>query len=391
MAGSIGYVNIPYLENVSYVDFATGVSPEFAIGRAYWDDTDDTISIDQVGGDYPVIQQVGQENQVLVRNNTDADWPNGAVVYPVGSVSYRPTGALSQANAIGTALARGIATMPIPKNTEGFVCTYGMVRGFDTQSPGWAEGDFLYLSPTVAGGLQNTPPTSGFTLWCAYVLRRHPTDGVIFFVPAPRPSFGNVAGGNYTAWDYTGTGQAFGTATCYRDELQSVTGAQITSPAGDFQQNIAEASVTAKASARYPTDYITTNWQLNHDWASGTAISPHLHWWQTEADMPNWLLAYRWQKQGAAKTTAWTEVLWSNNKSVWTTGTLNQITAFTDIAAPVGYGQLSDIVQIRLYRDVTNVSTKFGGAEASPLNQDIVNLDTHILIDMLGSHEEYTK
>ena len=107
--------------------------------------------------------------------------------------------------------------------------------------------------------------------------------------------------------------------------------------------------------------------------------------------MPNWLLAYRWQKQGAVKTTAWTEVLWSSNKSTWTTGTLNQITAFTDISAPVGYGQVSDIVQIRLYRDVTNVSTKFVGEEASPLAQDIVNLDTHISVDMLGSHEEYIK
>jgi len=381
-------------EPVPSLQFQTNPPTPFTYqqGRTYWDATDETLAISQVGGTSPVTQQVGQETQVWVWNNTGADWPNGAIVYPTGSVSYRPTGALAQANAIGTALARGITTMPIPKNTSGMVTTYGMVRGFDTQTPGWAEGDFLYLSPTVAGGLQNTPPTSGFTLWCAYVLRRHPTDGIVFFVPSPRPAMGNVAGGNYTAWDYTGTGQAFGLATCFRDELQSVTGTQITSPAGDFQQNIAEASVTAKTSARYPTDFITTNWQINHDWALGTSVYPHIHWWQTEADMPNWLIAYRWQKQGSAKTTAWSELPWTTNRATYVSGTLNQITGFGAIAAPAGYGQVSDIIQVRLYRDVTNASTKFtGGAEASPLDQDIVNLDAHIEVDMLGSREQYLK
>ncbi len=179
--------------------------------------------------------------------------------------------------------------------------------------------------------------------------------------------FGDFAGGNYTEFEADGTMQAHGLATCYRDELQSVTGAQITSPAGDFQQNIPEASVTAKTSARYPTDYLTTNHQLNHDWALGTAIFPHIHWWQTTANTPHWVLAYRWQKGGSAKTT------------------------FGAIGAPVGYGQVSDIVQLRVYRDYTNVSTLFVGNDPVAADQDIVNFDSHIIIDMLGSHQEYIK
>lgn len=198
-------------------------------------------------------------------------------------------------------------------------------------------------------------------------------------------------GTDYTEIEADGTMQAVGAATCFRDELQSVTGAQITSPSADFQQNIAEASVTAKTSARYPTDYITTNWQLNHDWLPGSVIRPHIHWWQTEADMPNWLLEYRWQKQGSLKTATWTPQIWTANAETWTTGTLNQITILGTITPPVGYGQVSDIVQIRLYRDVTNVSTLFGGAEATPLNQDIVNMDCHIEVDTLGSRQEYVK
>ena len=196
---------------------------------------------------------------------------------------------------------------------------------------------------------------------------------------------------DYTELEDDGTMQAHGDATCFRDELQSVTGAQITSPAGDFTQNIPEAAVTAKDSARYPTDYITTNWQLNHDWQLGSTIFPHLHWWQTSAAIPNWLIGYRWQKQGSAKTTAWTEQIWSENHATYTAGTLNQITDFGDIVPPAGYGEVSDIVQIRLYRDVTNASQLFEEAEDSPDDANIVNLDCHIEVDMLGSRTEYSK
>lgn len=197
--------------------------------------------------------------------------------------------------------------------------------------------------------------------------------------------------GGYSSFDDDGTLQAHGAATCWRDELQSVTGAQITSPAGDFVQNIPEASVTVKTSARYPTDYITTNHQSNHDWKIGSAIYPHLHWWQTTADTPHWVLAYRWQKQGAAKTIDWTPVKWVANAADWSAGTLNQITSFGAIEAPVGYGEVSDIVQFRLYRDYTNVSTLFTGNDPVAADQDIVNFDTHIEVDMFGSREEFQK
>ncbi len=74
---------------------------------------------------------------------------------------------------------------------------------------------------------------------------------------------------DYTQFEADGTMQAYGEAACWRDELQSVIGAAITSPSADFQVNIPESSVTAEATARYPTDYITTNWQINHDWELG--------------------------------------------------------------------------------------------------------------------------
>ena len=244
------------------------------------------------------------------------------------------------------------------------------------------------ISAADAGGPSNPVRIVNWTGFVAALITAIADEDI----SALQAYIGDITGGDYTHIQTDGTIRAYGAATCYRDELQSVTAAQLTSPAGDFQQNIPEASVTAEATARYPTDYLTTNWQLNHDWALGTSLHPHIHWWQTSTNMPNWLLAYRWQVNGSAKTTAWTLLPWMSNASTWSAGTLNQITGFGAIVPPVGYGQVSDIIQIRLYRDVTNVSTLFTGAgETLPIDQDVVNLDVHIEVDMLGSAQEYIK
>lgn len=202
---------------------------------------------------------------------------------------------------------------------------------------------------------------------------------------------GDVPNGNYSEFEPDGTMVAVGEATCFRDELQSLIGARLESPASDIVLNLAEASVTFEDGARYPTDFVSANHQLNHDMLPGTVIDPHLHWWQERAETANWLIGYRWQKQGSAKTTTWTDVAWTENIFTWAAGTLNQITDFGPITPPVGYGEVSDIVQFRIYRDVTNVSTLFAGSEATPADIDAVNFDTHIEVNMLGSRLEYAK
>lgn len=202
---------------------------------------------------------------------------------------------------------------------------------------------------------------------------------------------GDVGSGDYTEFEADGTMQALGDARCWRDELQSLTGARLQSPASDIQENIAEAAITFETSARYPTDYVTTNLQLNHDWDPGTQIHPHLHWWQVSANVPNWIVAYRWQAQGGAKVTAWTNLIPSGHSFTYSAGTLNQITEFGPITPPAGYSEVSDIIQFRIYRDVTNASTLFGGADPEAADVDAVNFDCHMIVDTLGSREEYIK
>ena len=385
------YFHGSVLSGIKRIDYdATPPAYPYRQGRTYWDALDLTLAIMQNDGVEEVINQVGQETAVWVRNDSGVDIDNGDCVYIVGSVGQRPSIALAQANSLTTSDNKGIATQTIPHNSNGFVTIKGIVRDIDTSA--WNEGDILYLSDTVAGHLQNTPVTAGYNMRIGLVLFKSAGAGIIYADPDRFPAYGNIAGGNYTQWYFDGTMRSIGLGTCYRDELQSLAGsAALVTPANDILNNPSEGSLTFKTSARYPTDYVFTNHQLNHDWIPGTVIDPHLHWWQLSANIPNWLLEYRWQKQLQDKTTAWTPLVLATHAGVWTANPFNQITeTAAGITPPVGYGQVSDIVQMRLYRDVTNASGMFGGADVAA-NIDVVNFDTHINIDMLGSAGEYTK
>lgn len=219
---------------------------------------------------------------------------------------------------------------------------------------------------------------------------RFPLDSVLRGTQA---LLGAISAGNYSHIQVDGTIRAFGEASCWRDELQSlISSAALVTPANDIIRNPAEGSITFKTSARYPTDYLVTNHQLNHDWIPGTVIDPHLHWWQISANLPNWLIEWRWQKQLQDKTTAWTQAVVNQNVGAWISNPFNQITDILNgITPPVGYGQVSDIVQFKIYRDVTNVSGLFAGADPEASDIDVINFDTHIEIDQLGSSQEYVK
>ena len=96
--------------------------------------------------------------------------------------------------------------------------------------------------------------------------------------------------------------------------------------------------------------------QLNHDKDLAASSTRTCTGCKPRANVPNWLLQYRWQTQGAAKTTAWTSAKYSTHAATYTSGTINQITKWAAIAPPTGAG-LSDIVQFRILRDTANDTT----------------------------------
>ena len=201
---------------------------------------------------------------------------------------------------------------------------------------------------------------------------------------------GNVSGANYFEVEADGTYILIGDATTWRDELGPLLGQRLESPASDIIQNLAESTVTFKSSARYPTDYVSYSLQINHDW-DWSDVELHIHWFQTTAANVNWLAEYRWQVNGQAKVTAWTQLPLTSMIFTWTAGTLVQINdGSATISAPANVN-VSDFLQVRIYRDYTNVSTLFASAETSGLDVDAISADMHRKSNMLGSHEEYVK
>ena len=116
------------------------------------------------------------------RNNTGATIPNGSVVYISGAIGQNSTVALTQANALPTSEIIGIATHDIANNTVGKICVFGLVNDLNTSS--FTDGQMLYLSATVAGGLTSTIPTSpNFVVALGVVEHAHPTQGKILVKP----------------------------------------------------------------------------------------------------------------------------------------------------------------------------------------------------------------
>jgi hypothetical protein len=204
-------------------------------------------------------------------------------------------------------------------------------------------------------------------------------------------TFGDLVAGNYAEFEDDGTLVFYGDATTWRDELGPLVGSRLESPGSDIVRNLAEATITFKATARYPTDFVVRTYQINHDWLLPSAVEFHIHWWQANAEAANWLIEYRWQMNGQAKTAAWTLVPLTSLIFSYSAGTLNQISDGVSTITPPANAGLSDIFQVKLYRDYTNASTVFSGAETSGLDIDAMMSDMHRRSDSLGSRQEYVK
>jgi len=181
----------------------------------------------------------------------------------------------------------------------------------------------------------------------------------------------------------------------YFDDLQyQMVGQKLTSPSARISYGSNGDYLVFAKSCDWNDDWLTMVIQMSHRWKLGTVIYPHLHWVQTAAGMPNWLIGYRWNTNGAAtNAAAWNYIKHSANAYEWTTGSLNQITKFDSITPPEGAG-LSDLVHIKIFRDVANESTLFTGAEVDVNVQDNVaasSFDIHFEIDSAGSNTEYVK
>lgn len=205
---------------------------------------------------------------------------------------------------------------------------------------------------------------------------------------AVRKGFYAGSTSNYTKLDSTGHQTMTGTAKPWRDELGQLLGFK--TKGTRITEDLDEGTVLFADTCQIADDWKLTNVQLNHDKDLAGSIYPHLHWQQASSNVPHWLLQYRWQVQGATKTTAWTTAKYTGHAVSYTSGTINQITKWAAISPPIGAG-LSDIVQFRILRDTDNDSGLFAGADPLTGNAAATMFDLHFQTNSLGSTDEYSK
>jgi hypothetical protein len=158
-------------------------------GTLCWNSIDKTIDLTQNN----ITQQIGQENQVLIRNRTGSTITNGSFVRFSGA-EENGVARLLVAPFLGDGtypnlFGLGVATEDIEDDFDGFVTVFGKVRGLDTTNTGitsetWQVGDILYASPTIAGKLTRIKPTApNNVIPVAAVLRVDNELGEIFVRP----------------------------------------------------------------------------------------------------------------------------------------------------------------------------------------------------------------
>jgi hypothetical protein len=189
------------------------------LGKLGWNTSDQTL---QVGLGNGVVLQLGQETLYVVRNATGSTILNGT---PVSCTGVTPSGRLEISPSTGTidpVTFLGIATQDINTGVNGKVTYFGYVNGLDTRGSTasslavgdetWAEGDKLYVHPTVAGKLTNVEPEAPKVKICvASVIIRHQSTGVLFVRPTSNldltklsdVQISNIANGEVLAYNGT--------------------------------------------------------------------------------------------------------------------------------------------------------------------------------------------
>ena len=158
------------LTDVNKVNLSTDTSLVASAGQITWNPNERTADI---GLDNNVVLQVGQETVALVRNGTASSIPDGTVVMLTGSVGNSGRLVVAPYDGVADAsLILGIATETIAAKADGFVTSYGKIRGIDTSM--WSDGDVLY---TNGSGLATTPP-AGLNMKIAAVVHSH-TNGTL--------------------------------------------------------------------------------------------------------------------------------------------------------------------------------------------------------------------
>jgi len=413
------------LTDVDALNFNTGASSDWELGKLWWDAEEYTLNIGGVNGS---ILQVGQETFVVVKNQTGTEIPNGSVVYASGTIGS--SGKLLVApyladNTVDSKYVVGVTTHDIVDGGDGFVTLFGKIRHIDTtgqNSETWTDGTILYASSTLAGGLTSIEPEApNNNITVAIVIHAaangtllvRPTfvnkltslqdvDGVVpvsndvlsFNGTVWNPSTvkaGDVDAGNYLEITREGYVWQYGTKVTFDDESRDLILQPVKNQNAAIVLDYDELVVNFNTNARYPDDYVSIVMQLTHEYAEGEGLYPHLHFIQTADATPNLLLAYRWYNVGEVVPSSYTLVPFTSVSLPYVEN-LHQIIKLSGLGSiEKADAKISSNLDIKIYRDVTNASGLFAGADTYTGSVLGKYFDIHVPRNTNGSRQQYIK
>jgi hypothetical protein len=165
------------LASVNGLSFNTSpTSAPSTAGSVFWDSGDDTPSVVLNAN---TSLQLGQESVAKVYNGTGSTIAKGKVVAVSGAQGQRPSVVLADADSEAlSAPTLGITAEAIANGAEGFVCTFGLVRGIDTSA--FTAGNPIYLSSTAGDFTATKPVAPQHIVALGWVVKVNASSGEVF-------------------------------------------------------------------------------------------------------------------------------------------------------------------------------------------------------------------
>lgn len=174
-------VGLSNVDNTADLDKPISTATQTALDGKFDNPAGDTTQYIAGDGSLITFPSVGSADRLVstVYNKSGAAIPKGSVVYIDGVHGNKPTVALGQANAeSSSSKVFGVAVAEIADNSLGTVVDFGLLVGIPTNS--FAEGDALWLSPSVPGGFTKVKPSApNHLVFIGIVTRAHPALGEI--------------------------------------------------------------------------------------------------------------------------------------------------------------------------------------------------------------------
>jgi hypothetical protein len=152
-------------QSINMIPWTGANDLEYKEGRMYYNSGTHTYNFYMDKPD--VTLNLGQEQYLRAINKTNAQINNGQVVYISGYQGNRPkVWPANGSNSYHRSHLIGMATHDIPNNDEGYITTFGVVNGVNTNQ--FASEGIVYLSESVDGAVTNSPGT--FSVKVGYAL-----------------------------------------------------------------------------------------------------------------------------------------------------------------------------------------------------------------------------